>query len=209
MKTIREEQQDVKDLVKRITDGDLDAFLELEELARPLTTSLSDYFSSLHYKFEFEDFYSICRNALYEACFKYNPDNPSFLSYAKSIMKRKCWRELEYWNAEMRNIFVNHEVSLYAHEIDSENDYVAEIQLKDDIVIDDIVESNEFSENIKDIIFSIFEGRKAEVMFMFIVKDMTPKEISRELGLHYQNVYAIIRRGKDSVVNEYKKRYNP
>jgi RNA polymerase sigma factor (sigma-70 family) len=207
MSQLRKEQQEVKSLVEQVVNGDCDSFAELEGLAKPLMTNLSEYFSSLHYKFEFEDFYSICMNALYEACLEYNPRNPSFLSYAKSFMLRQCWRELEYWNAEMRNIFEQEEISCDLQLYDIDKDMKSSVQLRDEIYTEELVEKSEFRNHVAEIIADTFDNEKAEVMNMYILKDMSPKAISVKTGLHYQNTYAIIRRGMKKVASEYKNRY--
>jgi RNA polymerase sigma factor (sigma-70 family) len=209
MSKLRDKQQEVKDLVAKVVEGDGDSFRQLEGLAKPLMVSHSEYFSSLHYKFEFDDFYSICLNALYEACIKYDPKNPSFFSYAKSFMKRQCCRELEYWNAEMRDIFEQEEISCDRQVYDLDKDMESSLQLRDERETLEIAEEREFTRHITEIISSSFEGEKALVMYLYIIKDMSPKNISIQTGLHYQNTYAIIRRGITKIKDEYRARYLP
>jgi RNA polymerase sigma factor (sigma-70 family) len=209
MSKLKKEQQEVKQLVVRVAEGDCEAFEELVGLTRPLMVSLSKKFSDLHYRFEFDDFYAICMNALYEACMEYNPRNPSFFSYSKSFMLRQCWRELEYWNADMRNIFVQDEVSCDATMFDEDSDMEYSIQLIDEHETSEIAERGEFKSHIAEIIDTLFVADKHRVMKLYVVEDMSPKDISAKTGLHYQNTYAIIRRGMEKVTKEYKERYLP
>jgi RNA polymerase sigma factor (sigma-70 family) len=201
--SIQEKQERAKLLVKKVVEGDSYAFGELEGLAKPLIVHLSDYYSSLHRKFEYDDFYSICLNALYEACLEYDSKNPSFLSYAKTFMVNHCRRELEYWNADMRNIFNKKEI-----QIGLERDIPNENRLLCFITIEDEVMRNEFRNNINEIISSIFDDTKAEILRLYINKDMRPRDIAFITGLEYQNTYSIIKRGMKKIAIEYKKRYS-
>jgi RNA polymerase sigma factor (sigma-70 family) len=206
MTTLKEQQEGVKDLVVRVAEGDGDSFRELELIAKPLMVNLSEYFSGLHHKFEFDDFYSICRNALYEACLEYDRRNPSFISYSKTVMRNQCCRELEHWNAGMRNIFEQHEVSCDI--ISGECSHSKEvIQLKTDKTTEDIALNTEFNENVNEIITDIFDNEKAEVMRLYINKDMRPVDIAEVTGLHYQNTYSIITRGMKRITKEYNRKY--
>lgn len=201
--SIQQEQDKTKSIVRRVTEGDCYAFGELEGLAKPLMVHLADYYSSLHYKFEYDDFYSICLNALYEACLEYDPKNPSFLSYAKSFMVNQCKSELEYWNAEMRNPFIKKEI-----QIGLERDVPSkENRLLCFITTEDEVLRNEIKSNIEHIISSVFDETKAEVMRLYINKDMRPRDIAVIKGLKYQNTYSIITRGMKKIAIEYQSRY--
>ena len=204
MNNKKEQQEHTKLLVKRVAEGEYEAFGELEGLAKPLMIHLADYFSRLHYKFEYDDFYSICLNALYESCLEYNPKNPSFLSYTKQFMLRHCWRELEYWNAEMRNIFSQKEILIgLEREVQ-----VKEPRLVSFKVIEDEVLRKEFRNNIREIISSLFDKDKAEIMILYIMRDMRPRDIAVQKGLEYQNTYSIITRGMKKISSEYKARYS-
>jgi RNA polymerase sigma factor (sigma-70 family) len=204
MSVVQIEQEKTKSLVRKVAEEDsCEAFGELEWLAKPLMTHLADYYCSLHYKFEFEDFYAICLNALYEACLEYNPKNPSFLSYSKTFMVNQCNRELEYWNAEMRNIFTTQEIMVGLER---------EINTKDSLVqfitVEDEVSKNEFRRNIKQIISYAFDDDKAEIMRLYIMNDMRPVDIAELKGMEYQSTYSIIKRGMKKIANEYKSRYS-
>lgn len=202
--TVQLEQEKTKLLVKRVTQGDFDALGELEGLAKPLMIHLASYFSSLHYKFEYDDFYSICFNALYEACLEYNPNNPSFLSYSKTFMVNQCNRELEYWNAEMRNIFVVKEVMVgLEREIDNKDSELIQF-----ITVENEIFKNEIRNNILDIISSKFDDNKADIMKLYIFNDMRPRDIADIKGLKYQNTYSVITRGMKKIACEYKIRYS-
>lgn len=207
MSNLKAEQQEIKDLVQKVANGDCLAFTKLEGLARPLMFHLSQHYSSLHHKFEFEDFYSICMKALYDACLEYDPRNPSFFSYAKTFMLNQCGRELEYWNADMRNIFEQDEISSDMKKPDLDSDMEFSLQLSTLVQVEDVAERNEFRDNIVEIIFNIFNEQKAEVMYLYIIEDMSPKDISISTGLQYQNTYTIIRRGMKKIAREYKLRY--
>lgn len=203
MNNKKEQQERTKLLVKRVAEGEYEAFGELEGLAKPLLIHQANYFSSLHYKFEYDDFYSICLNALYEACLEYDSRNPSFLSYAKQFMSNQCKRELEFWNADMRNIFNIKEIMIGLEREVNEKDRLVSF-----ITIEDEVLKNEFRKNVREIISSIFDETKAEIMILYIVNDMRPIDISQIVGLEYQNTYSIITRGMKKISSEYKTRYS-
>jgi RNA polymerase sigma factor (sigma-70 family) len=201
--TIKIEQERIKKLVKKTAEGDCDSFGELERLARPLLVHYATYFSGLHYKFEYEDFYSICLRALYEACLQYNPKNPSFLSYAKRFMTNQCNRELEYWNMEMRNIFKVKEIMVgLEREIDTNENRL--IQLA---TVEDKAFSDEFRNNVNLIIDSMFDNDKAEVLRLHIFYDMRPRDIADYRNSEYHKTYSIIRRGVPKIAEEYKNRF--
>lgn len=202
--TIKLEQEKTKRLVQKVKQGDYDSFGELERLARPLISSLSFHYSNLHTKFEYEDFHSICRNALYEACLQYDPMNPSFLSYARTFMVNQCNKELEYWNAEMRNIFVVKEVMVgLEREIDNKDSELIQF-----ITVENEIFKNEIRNNILDIISSKFDDNKADIMKLYIFNDMRPRDIADIKGLKYQNTYSVITRGMKKIACEYKIRYS-
>lgn len=201
--TIQLEQEKTKRLVKNVQEGDSDSFGELERLARPLLVHYATYFSGLHYKFEYDDFYSICLNALYEACMEYNPRNPSFLHYSKQFMKRHCWRELEYWNAEMRNVFNVKEIMIgLEREVKTREGNF--IQLA---TVEDEVFQHEFRSNVNKIIDSMFDSEKAEVLRLYIFNDMRPRDIADCKDCSYHYIYSIIRRGVPNIAEEYKNRF--
>lgn len=203
------QQESVKELVAQVKKGSDLAFDELVVIAKPLLISTSNSFSRLHHKFTFEDFYSICLNALYQACLSYQDTNPSFLSYSKVFMLRHCWSELEYWNMAKRNIFDNKEITSdskeYVDYVDREslsaiyND-VAEVAL-------DNHERKDFREKVSLIIDELYGEVKGKALKMYVFEDKTIKEISEETGLNYQNTYSIIKRGMKKIVAEYDIRY--
>jgi RNA polymerase sigma factor (sigma-70 family) len=201
--TIKLEQEKTKQLVKNVQEGDCDSFGELERLAKPLLVHYATYFSGLHYKFEYEDFYSICLNALYEACMEYNPRNSSFLHYSKIFMKRHCWRELEYWNAEMRNVFNVKEIMIgLEREVKTKEGNFIQLAM-----VEDEVFRNEFRNNVNSIINSIFDNEKAEVLRLYIFNDMRPRDIAEHKNSEYHQTYSIIRRGVPKIAEEYKNRF--
>lgn len=201
--TIKLEQEKVKQLVKNVKEGDCDSFGELERLARPLLVHYATYFAGLHRKFEYEDFYSICLNALYEACMEYNPKNPSFLSYSKIFMRNHCNRELEYWNMEMRNIFKVEEIMIgLEREIASK-----EVDLIALATVEDKASRDEFRNNVNSIIDSMFDDEKAEVLRLYIFNDMRPRDIADHKNFRYHHTYSIIRRGVPKIEEEYKTRF--
>lgn len=201
--TIQSGQEHTKKLVKDVQQGNFDSFGDLERLARPLLVHYATYFSGLHRKFEYDDFYSICLNALYEACMEYNPRNPSFISYAKQFMKRHCWRELEYWNAEMRSVFNIQEIMIgLEREVKTREGNF--IQLA---TVEDEVFKNEFRNNVNIIIESMFDDDKAEVLRLYIFNDMRPRDIAEHRNSEYHKTYSIIRRGIPKIAEEYKNRF--
>lgn len=208
MNKLQQEQNRAKELVANVVlDKDSDSFSELEGLAKPLLINLSSYFSSLHEKFEFDDFYSICLNALYQSCLIYNPKNPSFLSYTKSIMLRQCWRELEYWNADMRNIFKISETdgeTIKKEDVDRVS--LNMLREKSSDVEDEIIK-DEFRGHIDSIISQQFDEKKAEVLRLYIIHDMRPIDISIKTGLHYKNTHSIITRGLAKITKEYNLKF--
>lgn len=203
MTTVQIGQERTKQLVKKIKQGDSDLFGELERLAKPLMVHLADYYSSLHYKFEYDDFYNICLHALYEACMEYEPRNPSFLSYAKRFMVNHCNRELEYWNAEMRNMFKVKEVMVgLEREINTKENKLWQL-----VTVEDEVFKNEFRKNVNNIIDSMFDDEKAEVLRLYIFSDMRPRDIADIKDSEYHHTYSTIRRGMPKIAEEYKNRY--
>lgn len=201
--TIKFEQEKTKKLVRKAVEGDCEAFRELERLSKPLMIHLSDYYSNLHRKFEYDDFYAICMNALYEACVEYDPKNPSFLSYAKTFMVNQCNREIEYWNAEMRNIFNITEVMI-GLEREVKTKETNFIQLA---TVEDEVFKKEFHNNVNSIIDSLFDDEKADVLKLYIFSDMRPRDIADIKNSEYHHTYSIIRRGIPKIAKEYKDRY--
>jgi RNA polymerase sigma factor (sigma-70 family) len=188
--------------VRKAKEGDPDSFGELERLSKPLMVHLSDYYSGLHIKFEYDDFYAICRNALYEACVEYDPMNPSFLSYAKTFMVNQCNRELEYWNAEMRNIFTIKEVMVgLERDIDTRYSIIAMA------TVEDIAFQHQFRDNVDRIITSMFDEEKSKILKLYLFHDLRPRDISDIMEMKYHNIYSIIRRGLEKIEEEYKKRY--
>lgn len=201
--TIQIGQEKVKQLVRKVQEGDCDSFGELERLARPLLVHYATYFSNLHYKFEYDDFYSICLNALYEACLAYDARNPSFMSYAKRFMSNQCNRELEYWNMEMRNIFKTKEIMVgLERDIDTKETRLIALSTVDNQVLKD-----EFRGNINSIIDSLFDNEKAEVLRLYIFNDMRPRDIADYKNSEYHHIYSIIRRGFPKIAEEYKNRF--
>lgn len=189
-------RQDVVKLVYQVKDGNNDAFTELERVARPLLVSISNRFASYHERFEFDDFYSISLHAMYRACMEYNGLNPSFLDYAKVFMLNRCYREIEYWNQGMRNIFVNEEITIDA--LDKET-------YPDDIF--EQVHRIEFRNNLAEIINECFDEQKATILKMHIIEDKRISTISSELSMDYKNVYSVVRRGTKKIIEQYNKRH--
>lgn len=206
----KEGKERVKALVAKVAEGNDGAFTELRDIAQPLTSNLSNYFSQLHYKFEYDDFYSICLNGLYQACLSFDDRNPCFLSFAKVVMTRACWREVDYWNMEMRNIFKVQEVSIVQEWVDKEEDLGASLQgIYDDKELDacDILLYNEYRSDLAQIIDEVFDSVKAEVIKLYLFDDMSVSNISKKCGLKYKNTYSIITRGVSRVQKEYSLRF--
>jgi predicted DNA-binding protein YlxM (UPF0122 family) len=118
-------------------------------------------------------------------------------------MVNQCNRELEYWNAEMRNIFTTQEIMVGLER---------EIQSKDSIVqfvtVEDEVNRNELWRNINQIISYAFDDNKADIMRLYIMYDMRPVDIAEAKHMEYQSTYSIIKRGMKKIANEYKRRYS-
>lgn len=195
-------KEGVSNLAIRVKNGDQDAFRELEGIAKPLLISLSNQFSNYHYKFEYEDFYSIGMTSLYVACLSYNEQNPSFLDYAKLIILREFWKQIKYWNAERRNIFTNKEVAV---------DVLVELGLEP-ICEEDINESAylaEFRGRIEGIINDSYESEKAKVLKMYFIGGNRIVDIAKDMKIDYKNAYALIQRGAKKITREYAERYLP
>lgn len=190
-------KEDVLVLVKMTQEGSEQSFRELEEVAKPLLISLSNRFASFHSKFEFDDFYSIGLHALHKACMSFNEGNPSFLNYAKVIILRSFWREIEHWNQGKRDIFQNSEVPLDKEEIQYQDDF------------DEIAFMCEFRERVNIILDECFDDKKAMIIRMYIFKDKQVVHIANELGLNYKSTHKIIERGMIKLKNEYVKRFVP
>jgi DNA-directed RNA polymerase specialized sigma24 family protein len=120
-------------------------------------------------------------------------------------MVNQCKRELEYWNAEMRNPFLKKEIQVG---LDRDISSDGKSRLLCFITIEDEVLKNEFRQNIESIISSIFDETKADILRLYINKDMRPRDIAMIKGLAYQNTYSIITRGMKKISEEYKKRYS-
>jgi RNA polymerase sigma factor (sigma-70 family) len=189
-------KEEVLTLAMSVKNGDNDAFRELEGVARPLLVSLSNKFSRFHYKFEFDDFYSIGLLALYKACLSFREGNPSFLNYAKLVIVRAFWREIEYWNQNKRNVFENSEV---------------EIKESDDLYynfdMDDVVFTSDFRSNVDTILDDCFNEKKSQILKMYFLQNMKVVDIANELRLNYKQVHKTIERGTKKVKVEYVKRY--
>lgn len=207
MSTLQQGQQNVKSLVANTVEGCNDSFKRLEGLASPLIKSLANEFSSMHYKFEYEDFYSICMSGLYDACLSYNHDNPSFLSYAKMVMRRHCTRELEYWNAQKRNIFMLEEVTMDCDLFDPDSSFTDRVIFASNRWQEEVTEKemlkNEFRDEIIEIIDDCFNETKANILKLYIVEDMRVSEISKNVGIGYKNVYSVVSRGVKKIEQEY------
>jgi RNA polymerase sigma factor (sigma-70 family) len=190
-------KEDVLVLVKEAKDGNQGSFRELEEVAKPLLISLSNRFAGFHDKFEFDDFYSIGLYALHKACMSFNEGNPSFLSYAKVIILRSFWREVEHWNQAKRNIFLNNEVSFETEELlYSDN-------------LDEIAFANEFREKLSLIIDDCFEEKRSKILKSYLFNNAKVIDISNDMGLNYKHVHKIIERGLKKIKDEYTSRYSP
>jgi RNA polymerase sigma factor (sigma-70 family) len=202
-------RESVSQLALMVAQGDSDSFRELERIASPLLVSLSKKFSNYHYKFEFDDFYSIALYSLYKACLEYDSRNPSFLDYAKSFIVRDFCREIQYWNADMRDIFKNKELSCEQSTDDGATwsiiDDIACIR-EDDSLTESVIKL-EARENIKEIINSIFRKDKASIMMRYIFGDHRICDIANEMGINYKNAYSTIRRGMERISKEYERRH--
>lgn len=192
-------QQIVAKLAVSVAHGDQDAFKELERVAQPLLRSLASRFSSYHHRFEYEDFYMIGVTALYKACVSYNPINPSFLDYAKVVMLRDYWRELDYQNAQKRTAFAN-DLSY-----DQILDDMGEIPAIDDLVEDATL--REMREHIESIIATSFSEQKADIMRKFLFDEMRVSEIAEVMELKYKNVHSTVKRGIERIRKEYASRF--
>jgi RNA polymerase sigma factor (sigma-70 family) len=190
-------KEDILILVKETKEGNQEAFRELEGVAKPLLISLSNKFAAFHDKFEFEDFYSIGLHSLHKACMSFKDGNPSFLNYAKVIILRSFWREVDYWNQGKRNIFQNSEVSFETEEISYANN------------LDEIAFMGEFRDNLNAIIDECFEKKRGKIVKMYLFSDAKISDIAEETGINTKNVYKIIERGMHRLKEEYVKRYNP
>lgn len=202
------EQQEVKDLVFKVSNGCEESFGRLEGIASPLIKSTAREYSKIHYKFEYEDFYALCVIGLYDACLSYKPTNPSFLLYAKLIMRRYCSRELEYWNQGKRNIFETEELPITFEQHGFEMNLIDEEVYKSNFnQLDNDVIYNEFHFEIIKIINDCFDSKKATVMKLYIVDDMKVSDISNLMEMKYKNTYSIVNRGMKRIEKEYKRRF--
>jgi RNA polymerase sigma factor (sigma-70 family) len=208
MNKVKEGQKELRDLARRVADGDEFAFEELSNGgAKYLLINLANHFAQMHSKFEFDDFYSICLEGLYTACKSFNSDgkdNPCFLSYARIIILRSCWREVEYWQYEMRDIFNTEEVPIENKDTDNDKynfDHVTD--LRSNIVLEDEYESSETRQEIIEIINRAFKKEKAEIMKMYIIDDMRTSDIAIKQGIHYKKAYSTIVRGLEKIQKEY------
>ncbi len=193
--TIRTKEE-VSMLAQCASRGDNEAFGELVGVAKPLLVSLANRFSNYHDKFEFDDFYSVGLLALYKACQSYSAENPSFLDYAKLIILRACWREIEYYNQGKRNVFENREI-----EMEDSEEFIYSEDLSQAVFL------NEFREQLNLIIDECFDEKKAQILKMHIMQDMKVCDIANETRLNYKHVHKIIERGTQKIKKEYANRY--
>ncbi|MNS90777.1 RNA polymerase factor sigma-70 [compost metagenome] len=182
----------VNDLVLKVKSGDHEAFAEITKIASPLLNSMAKKFSGYHDRFEFEDFYSISMAALYSACMDFDLNNPSFLSYARVIILNKCNSEIEYWNQKKRNVFMVSEICI-------------------DMLIDEpeILENPnwEFRMQLSQIIDSIYDGEKREIVRSHFIDNKRICEIAEDMGCKYKKVYSTIQRANKKIIETYNERY--
>lgn len=182
------------ELAHKASQGDNESFKELEEIAKPLLYFMAQKFSSMHHKFEYEDFYSICRYSLYESCCKFsyngNVKNPSFLSFAKLIIERACWREVRHWNADRRNPFDNSEVSL-DDLIENTNFDVTDENSRTRNGI-----SAELRRDLVNAIQSLPNKRDAFVLYAYTYEDKSVEEISKVIGTKPKYIYQILNKAR-------------
>jgi RNA polymerase sigma factor (sigma-70 family) len=190
-------KEDVIQLAYAVQGGNQLAFCELEGVAKPLLVSLANRFSNYHYKFEFDDFYSIGMLALYEACMKFQEGNPSFLDFAKLFIIRAFWREIEHWNQDKRNIFKFTEI-----EYDSMNDSIYQSDLSQ------IVFVNDFRDKLNLIIDECFDEKKSEILKMYFFNRERVCDIAQTTQLNYSYVHKVVERGTKKIKKEYSSRYN-
>lgn len=212
MTNIKEGQQEIRDLARRVANGDEFAFKELSEGgARYLLINLANYFSNMHSKFEYDDFYAICLEGLYTACLSFNvdgKDNPCFLSYSRIIILRSCWREVEYWKYDMRDIFNVEEVPIEVKPPNDDKDsYGYSMELRSTIRLEEEYDSMETRQEILGIINNNFKQEKAEIMKMYLIEDMRTSDIADRLGIHYKKAYSTIVRGLEKIQKEYSSLY--
>ncbi|WP_124118415.1 MULTISPECIES: sigma-70 family RNA polymerase sigma factor [Paenibacillus] len=189
-------KEEVSMLALSASHGDNIAFGELVGVAEPLLVSLANRFSSYHHKFEFDDFYSVGLLALYKACQSFKAENPSFLDYAKLVILRAYWREIEYYNQGKRNVFENREV-----EMGDSDDFIYSDDLSQTVFLSD------FREQLNLIIDDCFDEKKAQIIRMHIMQDMKVCDIASETRLNYKHVHKIIERGTQKIKKEYASRY--
>lgn len=188
-------KDEVLSLVLSVKCGNEEAFRDLERVAKPLLVSLSYKFAGYHQKFEYDDFYSLAQLGLYNACISFNEGNPSFLHYAKVVIIRSMWREVEYWNQGKRNIFNNTEVSM---------DGTQDLPYPDEL--DDLVFIKEFRRQIVDIIDKCFDNHKSRILNLYFSGEKVC-DIANQTGTNYKSVHNIIKRGTEKIEKEYKKRF--
>ncbi|MDP5273692.1 hypothetical protein [Chengkuizengella axinellae] len=190
---------DINDLVEKIVKyNDSYAMIQLEEKAKPLLKRFSIRFSNYHQKFEYDDFYSIAKIALYKACLKYETkQNNSFLNFAKLFILRDLWKEVSYWNFEKRNIFTHHEENLeeFKESLYQQNDTEEKIILK------------EYQEQIKEIIAENFNSRNQMILKLYLFKQLTITEISVFLNIKYKSVYSVVMRGQKLIIKFMRKQF--
>jgi len=191
----------VAELALRVANGEQEAFVELERVAQPLLRSLSSRFSSYHHRFEYDDFYMIGAIGLYLACLSYDPINPSFLDYAKVVMLREYWRELDYQNAAKRSVYAND----LSYDQMLEDTGVEPIEDESDLF--EIARINEVREHIESIVEQCFTQEKATIMKMFLFDEMRVIDIATELNLKYKNVHSTVKRGVEKIRKEYSTRF--
>jgi RNA polymerase sigma factor (sigma-70 family) len=179
--------------------GDNVAFCELERVAQPLLQSLARRFSNYHQRFEYDDFYNIGLLALYRACVSYDCRNPSFLDYAKLVMLREYWREIEYHNAEMRNVFENREIL-----VDPQGSC---LDMAIDDNIHDGIEMDDFRREIGVIISQLYKGDKAGMVNMYLLDDYRVCEIAERYGVKYKIAHMTVTRALQRVAKAYSKRF--
>lgn len=192
-------REEVTELAISVKNGNKDAFGELEEVARPLLVSLSNRFSRYHYKFDFDDFYSIGLLAIYNACMTYNRENPSFLDYAKVFILREFWHEIKYWNAQCRNVFNTSEATL---------DCIMELTTSDEVEqLHKELEISDFRNNLINLIDELFDKDKARMIKMYILEERKIIDIASIMDLKYKKVYSAISRGLEKIISEYVMRF--
>jgi RNA polymerase sigma factor (sigma-70 family) len=186
--------------VSQVANGNKEYYGKVEEACRPLLKSLADRFSQYHPKLEFDDLYSIGQYGLYEACLSFNQNNPSFCAYAKEVVKKIMFKELERLGAIKRS--KSEEVSI--EELDDFNGFEP---ISKDTILDDMI-SKEFMNSLESIIEDSFDCYNAEILKSHLIEDKRVCDIARDLGYKYKKVHSVIRRGKEKIEYEYHLRYS-